>query len=137
LYVTGNDDKELQKFQLPKNLNIVSLGFVAQLSSVIASKKYFVSPTYIGSGMRIKVLNAMAAGAVCFLTPLDAEMAVFLKHSNNIIRFNNFPDFYTNLMDLESNVSLYNSISLQAKTISAAFSWKDYAVKVFYDIERL
>ncbi|MEJ7682673.1 MAG: glycosyltransferase [Segetibacter sp.] len=81
LYVTGNTD-EVMKKKIKTDFsanNIVNLGFVDDIEQTINSKKYFISPTYIGSGLRIKVLNAMAGGAVCFLTPLDANMLSYFK----------------------------------------------------------
>lgn len=139
LYITGNKDDIIRKkikTDFAAN-NIINLGFVDDIDQTICTKKYFISPTYIGSGLRIKVLNAMAAGAVCFLTPLDAEMLSFLEDFNNIIKYNDFNDFHINLMRLESSDSLYNSISLQALRAGTAFSWKDYAVKVYNEITRV
>lgn len=136
LYVTGNKDEIIKKkikADLAAN-NITNLGFVDDIDQVINSKKYFISPTYIGSGIRIKVLNAMASGAVCFLTPLDANMLSFFSDFHNIIEFNNFAEFYTKLKRLESRESMYKSISLQALKVGTDFTWKDYALKAFYEI---
>lgn len=139
LYITGNKDEIIKKkikTDFAAN-NITNLGFVDNIDQVINSKKYFVSPTYIGSGLRIKVLNAMASGAVCFLTPLDANMLSFFTDFDNIIEFNNFNEFYIKLIRLESSESLYNSISLQALSVGAKISWKDYAIKVYDEITRV
>lgn len=139
LYVTGNKEEVIKK-KIKSDFaanNIISLGFVDDIEQTIDSKKYFISPSYIGSGLRIKVVNAMAGGAVCFLSPLDANMLSFLKDFHNIISFNNFTDFYINLKRLESNESLYNSISLQALKVGTGFTWKDYALKVYNEITRV
>ncbi len=139
LYITGNKDKVIKKkikTDFTAN-NIINLGFVDDIEQIIDSKKYFISPTYIGSGLRIKVINAMAGGAVCFLSPLDASMLSFLKDFDNMIKFNNFTDFYKNLIRLESNESFYNSISLQALKVGTNFTWKDYAIKVYNEITRI
>lgn len=79
----------------------------------------------------------MASGAVCFLTPLDANMLSFFSDFDNIIEFNNFNEFHIKLIRLESSEWLYNSISLQALSIGARFSWKDYAIKVYDEITRV
>jgi hypothetical protein len=106
------------------------LGFVEDVASTISSKKYFISPTYIGSGLRIKVLNALSGGAVCFLTPLDASMLSNFVDGENIIKFSDFKEFYEKLIKVETSDVLYNSISLHAKTAGTNFTWEDYAVKV-------
>jgi hypothetical protein len=139
LYITGNRDEVLKK-KIKTNFsgnNIINLGFVEDIESTINSKKYFVSPTYIGSGLRIKVLNAMAGGAVCFLTPMDANMLSVFRDFVNIVKFNNFTGFYNNLIRLESNESLYNSLSLQALNAGTGFTWMDYAIKVNNEIARV
>ncbi len=139
LYVTGNKDEVIKK-KIKSDLaanNIINLGFVDDIEQTINSKKYFISPTYIGSGLRIKVLNAMAGGAVCFLTPLDANMLSFFKDFNNIVKFDDFNDFYINLIRLENSEFLYNSISLQALSVGTEFTWKDYAIKVNNEITRV
>lgn len=139
LYVTGNKDEVLKKkikTDFAAN-NIINLGFADNIEQTVDSKKYFISPTYIGSGLRIKVVNAMAGGAVCFLSPLDANMLSSFRHFGNIIKFNTFNDFYSNLIRLESDESLYNSISLQALKVGTAFTWNDYALKVYNEITRI
>jgi hypothetical protein len=79
----------------------------------------------------------MAGGAVCFLTPIDANMLSFLTDFNNIIKFNNFTDFYAKLKRLEINETMYNSISLQALSVATRFTWENYAVKVYNEITRI
>lgn len=139
LYITGNKDEVIKKkikTDFAAN-NIVNLGFVDDIEQAIDSKKYFISPSYIGSGLRIKVLNAMAGGAVCFLSPLDAQMLSSFQDFDNIIKYNNFNIFYKNLIRLENDELLYNSISLQALKIGTDFTWKDYALKVYNEITRI
>ena len=139
LYITGNKDDVL-KNKIKADFaayHIINLGFVDDIEQTINSKKYFISPTYIGSGLRIKVVNAMAVGAVCFLSPLDSNMLSSFRNFENIIKFNVFNDFYSNLMRVESNESLYNSISLQALTVGTDFTWNDYALKVYNEITRI
>ncbi len=139
LYITGNNNEVIQrKLTIDcHKYNIVNLGFVDDIDKVINSKKYFVSPTYIGSGIRIKVLNAMSCGAVCFLTPLDAEMLNFFKDLENIVKFYNFKDFMDKLSRLESNKLIYNYISLHSLQVREMFNWKEYAVKVYNEITRI
>ena len=139
LYITGNKDGVIKK-KINTNFvanNIVNLGFVNEIEQAIDSKKYFISPSYIGSGLRIKVVNAMAGGAVCFLSTLDAHMLSSFRHFDNIIKFDNFNTFYENLIRLENDELLYNSISLQASKLGTDFTWEDYALKVYNEITRI
>ncbi|HEX8332426.1 MAG TPA: glycosyltransferase family 4 protein [Segetibacter sp.] len=136
LYITGNTDEVIRE-NLGQNFsvfNIKNCGFLDDISAAIQLKKYFISPTYIGSGLRLKVLNAMSTGAVCIVTPKDAEMLNILEDGKNIVQFRDSDDFKLKLMQLESDESMYNSISLQASKVKSLFTWSDYAVKVCNDI---
>jgi hypothetical protein len=82
-------------------------------------------------------VNAMAGGAVCFLSTLDAHMLSSFRHFGNIIKFDNFNTFYENLIRLENDELLYNSISLQASKLGTDFTWEDYALKVYNEITRI
>jgi hypothetical protein len=139
LYVTGNKHEVLEaalKIDLEKN-NIISLGFVDDVQAAIESKKYFVSPTYVGSGLRIKVLNALAQGAVCFATSLDVNMLNKLKDEDNIVQFDSFDEFYSKLLRLEGNNTLYNKISLQAVLVAKTLSWRNYVDTVYNEIVKI
>jgi hypothetical protein len=136
LYVTGNKPGIIEQqldIDLPTN-NILSLGFVDDIHATIASKKYFISPTYIGSGIRIKVLNALSGGAVCFVTDLDLKMLKTLEDGYNLIKYDDFEDFYYKLLLLENDDALYNVISLHAKEVGASFSWTNYAETVYNEV---
>jgi hypothetical protein len=138
LFVTGNKPGVLQnKIKADfKSYNIIDLGFVEDIQRTIATKKYFISPTYIGSGVRIKVLNAMSLGSVCFLSTLDVNMLNILQHNKNIIHFKDAKDFISNLERLEGEAETYNSISVQAMNIKKHFSWIVYSEKVADELSK-
>jgi polysaccharide biosynthesis protein PslH len=139
LYITGNKPgvaETLLKVDFQAN-NIVNMGFVDDIEHAIARKKYFISPTYIGSGIRIKVLNALSLGAVCFVSPLDYSMLHVLKDDYNLLKYSSFDDFYTKLANLELDEGLYTSISLHARQIGTNFTWTYYAEKVKNEISNV
>lgn len=128
LYITGNKVGEVArqlKLPLAEN-NIIDLGFVDNIEATVAGKKYFISPTYMGSGVRIKVLNAMSAGAVCLVSMLDHEMLEEIKDGYNVMKFESFDEFYHKLLSLECDEEQYISISSQAKKVISQFSWSTY-----------
>lgn len=136
LYLTGNNDEVIKK-ALKINyteFGIYNLGFVDDIGEAIQSKKYFVSPSYVGSGVRIKVLNALNLGAVCFVTPLDVGMLDVLKDQENIVRFSDYKEFAANLAKLEKDEKRYNYIALNASHVGANFTWTNYAEIINNDI---
>ncbi len=68
-------------------------GFVADFQHEVARHAWFVSPTRIGSGYRLKVVEAGAAGAALLLCPLDEQMLDFLQNDYNCRTFNDAQSF--------------------------------------------
>jgi hypothetical protein len=139
LYITGNKQKALEdklKINLIDN-NIINLGFVDDIESVVASKKYFISPTYIGSGLRIKVLDALSGGSVCFVTLKDLKMLKILKDGDNIVKFEDYDEFYSKLLRLEANDILYSQISVNALQVGTTFSWSKYVDTVYNEVAKV
>ena len=135
LFVTGNNDEEILKSIRTKNfqdLNIINLGFVDNVNDEIFKYKYVLSPTIIGSGLRLKILNGMACGKTVFTTPLDLQTCNVFKDMENIVRFETPEDFIQKFLILEKNDDLYIKICSNAlKTIKKYFSWDKYAEIMF------
>ena len=135
LYVTGNTDLEIKSALRLKNLNdynIVNLGFVDDVNQTILDYKYVLSPTIIGSGLRLKVLNGMACGKPVFLTPIDLSTCKVFKDMENVVCFNSATDFIEKLNTLENDSKLYLKISNKAiETIKTYFNWNNYAEKAY------
>lgn len=133
LCITGNTKEEVAK-QLGVNLpdyHIEVMGFVPDINEAIASKQFFLSPTYIGSGVRIKVLNAMAAGAVCFITPKDEAMLNDIKDGKNCFVFSDYESFKSKL-SMALNTEKYQATGMQAKLLmqQEKYSWQYYGQAV-------
>lgn len=133
LYITGNSAETVEK-HLGINLSdhqIDVLGFVPDINEAIASKQFFLSPTYIGSGVRIKVLNAMASGAVCFITPMDEAMLDDIVDEKNCFVFSDYCSF-TDKLVLARNPEKYKAVSKQASMLmqQEKYSWQYYGEAV-------
>lgn len=74
LEVVGRDAPDaLHRRAVASNGRIRLLGFVDDLDEVFARTTLFVAPLLGGGGIKIKVLEAMARGAVVITTPVGAE----------------------------------------------------------------
>lgn len=133
LFITGVSEREISKIIRPfslESLNIVSLGFVDNIDEVILKFKYVLSPTYMGSGIRLKLLNGMACGKPVFVTPLDISTCKVFKDMSNVVLFSNAENFMEKLLLLEKDTNLYINICREAiRTISDIFNWEYYYKK--------
>lgn len=122
LWISGNEvDMVTSKVNidindLAKN-NIKILGFVDDIQLVIQSAKFFLSPTIIGAGIRMKVLEAMCNGSVIFLTEIDKKMLDILNDSN-VVEYNSAIEFNSKFNSLISDDFFYNSISTAAYSLA-------------------
>ena len=140
LFITGASEREISKIIRPfslESLNIVSLGFVDNIDEVILKFKYVLSPTYIGSGIRLKLLNGMACGKPVFVTPLDTSTCKVFKDMSSVILFSNAKEFMEKLLLLEKDTNLYMNVCREAiRTISNFFNWEYYykkAIKIMLE----
>ena len=109
------------------DMNIINLGFVKNLKNEISSKKYFISPTIIGSGIRIKVLEALSLSSLVLCTKIDYDSVENFKDMTNIVKFENYHDFKDKIIILEDNYSKYQYIKKNGKRIiDERLNWKRY-----------
>jgi len=138
LYITGNTKEIVYKIIGKENideLNIINLDFVENIDREILKHKYVLSPTIIGSGLRLKILNGMACGKPVFLTPLDISTCKVFKDLENVVLFSNNKSFIEKLRFLEENEKLYYKICYNAlNTIEKYFNWEKYALKIYNTI---
>ena len=136
LYITGNPVEDLKKyfiipFEKLKSYNIINLGFVDNINEIIKTKEYFLSPTIIGSGIRLKVLHAMSLGMVTFLTDIDYKMVEYFKDMENVVLFRNYDEFLEKVIKLENSKVLKDNISVNAyNLIKDKLNWNRYAEKM-------
>ncbi len=143
LWVTGNS---VSDFELKTSLSRVQqtkfrikvLGFVENISEVIQSAKYFLSPTIIGAGIRLKVLEAACNGSVIFCTPVDYNMLPDFVDLNNIVLYDSFPTFIEKLEKLDCDNFTYSTISNNIYDMAAKnLTWRSYEKRYLEIIENV
>ncbi|MCX8075422.1 MAG: glycosyltransferase, partial [Aquificaceae bacterium] len=121
-----------------QELNIENLGFLNNVEEEIRKYKYVLSPTIIGSGIRLKLLNGMACGKPVFVTPLDIKTTKHFKDMENVVCFEDSESFMRKLTYLENNDDIYYRISKNAiETIKKYFTWENYAECVYEEYLRI
>ena len=135
LYITGNKEElllskiKMTKQELEQN-NIINLGFVDDIKRTILSKQFVVSPTQYGSGIRLKVLEALSLKKVVFVSDIDYEMAQCFKDMENIVHYTDENDFYQKYKTIY-NKDLYKMIAKNGYgLIYKNFNWDLYTKNV-------
>ena len=107
--------------------NIINLGFVNNIKKTILSKQYVISPTLYGSGIRLKVLEALSLGKMVFVTDIDYTMSHLFEDKVNIIHYKDANDFYNKYIQINNDIDLQEKIMCNAKQlIREYFSWNRY-----------
>jgi glycosyltransferase involved in cell wall biosynthesis len=83
----------LKKMDIP---GVVFYGEIADSREFIKANSILVAPCFSGSGMRVKVIEAMSMGKPVITTPIGAE-GLSVEHDENIIIADNARDFYQQL----------------------------------------
>jgi len=140
LSITSGSQREWEKILGIHNLeqyNVRFLGFVEDINDELCRHKYVISPTVMGSGLRIKILQSMAAGKVVLATGYDVKTTKVFKDMYNIVEFNSSDEFVKKVRTIEQQLALYETVRKNAlKTIREHFNWSYYAQVIFENFER-
>lgn len=135
LAISGSTASDLARIHIDvpmqEALRIRPLGFVEDMSLCLRSHRYFVSPTYFGSGLRIKLVEAMGQGCVCLCTPLDYSSLKVFQHGENVFQFENAEAFQRILETLEADPSRVKQVRHSAwQTAHSHFHEKNYLSRI-------
>lgn len=86
------------------------VGFVPSLTDVLCSSLAMVSPSYVGGGIRKKILEAMAHGVPVIASLLDVHSCSYFVDSKNILAFESNAQFVRSVDILRSDPTMRASI---------------------------
>ena len=116
-----------------KDPSIIVTGEVDDLRPYFQKAKVFVCPVRLGSGLRVKILEAMAAGVPVVSTMLGAE-GMPLHTGDNCLLADRPEIFAQNIELLLSDEDLRKSIAKQARTLVLdRFEW-DRGITALEDV---
>lgn len=141
--VTGVDENRLAALvdmtpdQL-RALRIRALGFVPSLAAVFAESLALVSPTYVGGGIRKKILEAMANQVPVVATRLDAESCGYFRPGENLIAFDTPQDFIDGVGRLATDDAYWHDMAdAGRRTVEQHASWELFADEIHAEFTRL
>jgi glycosyltransferase involved in cell wall biosynthesis len=113
-YLAGREMPEwMQTLKLP---NVVVLGEVEDARRFLASKAIMVVPLFAGSGIRVKIIEGMAAGKTIISTGIGAE-GIHYMHRENILIADTHDDFFGMISICVTNIDLCSKIGKQARML--------------------
>jgi len=128
-YVVGkNPSKELLK--LKNDENIMITGFIEDVRPLIGKSSVYICPIISGSGIKNKVLEAMAMAKAVVSFPIGVE-GIDAKNNKEIIITKNKEEFADKTLELLKDYNLRCKIGINArKLIEDKYSWKICAEKI-------
>lgn len=133
LYLYGG--KLPDAFIITKNVekNVIQLGFVDDLWSDLANKFIAVVPLRIGSGMRLKVIELMAAGNVVISTSIGKE-GINVVDSEHLFVEDSPINFAEKCLDVIGNYGRYSQLINNArKFVEDNYTW-DSIIKKYESV---
>lgn len=107
-----NASEEFAKYLIQNNINYV--GEVDNASEFIAKGSVMIVPLLSGSGMRIKIIEGMAAGKTIITTSMGTE-GINTTNDENILIADTSESFYSQLIRITNSRELHDIISKKAQ----------------------
>jgi glycosyltransferase involved in cell wall biosynthesis len=137
LHITGVTPHELSELaELPErqltNSRVLALGFVQDLNSLYSGALASISPSYVGAGLRKKVLESMAYGVPVFASELDCSSHTLFTPERNIIVLDRPQKFVDDVNELYTNSVYRESIILEAMhSVERHADWRSFGDEMF------
>lgn len=128
LYIVGKNPDARLKEIAARDSRIVLTGFIEDVESYFKKSRVFITPLRFGSGIKVKVVNALYRGIPCVTTPIGAEGLrvndgehLFIKHD---------PEEFAHAIDiLLTDKITWNEISVNARKIANQYYTWNYVLE--------
>jgi glycosyltransferase involved in cell wall biosynthesis len=143
LVITGVGQSELARLLRTSTeglaaLGVRAVGFVDCLADLFASSLALVSPTFVGAGVRKKVLEAMAHQLPVIATPMDVRSCSFYEPGLNILCMDSVEGFVHGVGRLAEDRLFWESLSRAARaTVERHADWDRFAEALTAEAARL
>lgn len=115
LYIVGKDPDNDIIEKSKKFNNIKITGYVDDVNDYFDLCDLMIVPIFIGSGMRVKILEGLAKGIPIVSTSIGCE-GIQVEHNKSILIANNKQEFIENIYKLKKS-ELYKDISENGKNM--------------------
>lgn len=142
LAITGVDTGKFEALfditiEEQRNLRIKALGFLPRLADAFEMSALLISPTFVGGGIRKKMLEGMANQLPVIASDLDIDTCNFLDPPINIRRLGTINDFVATVTDLLSDHVEWKRISSAGrKTVEEFANWDVFASRISEEVRQ-
>jgi len=145
LHVTGVNSEQLAPLidvdvSRLQSLGLRGLGFLPSLAPTLEGALALVSPTFVGGGIRKKVLEAMAHQLPVIATQFDIECCDYFQSGVNVLPLEGLDDFAETVSKLRRDEALWCALSKRSRdTVEEFANWGRYAeamIAVIDDLKR-
>jgi glycosyltransferase involved in cell wall biosynthesis len=129
--VTGLSVGEQQR------LRVKALGFLQSLTPAFENSIALIAPTFIGSGIRKKILEGMAHQIPVIATDFDISTCSYFSHGDNILRLGTPSEFVATVGDLLRDNDLWGRLSANGRTtVERHANWALFAEALIEEMSR-
>lgn len=142
LRVTGVTNDELQTI-LGLNvaeldaLNVTGIGFQSDLAAQFEQSVALIAPTFVGGGIRKKILESMSNGLPVIASYLDLRSSSFFIDGQNIVGFGDVDTLTLAMQEMSSTAKWDNFAANGKKTVAKHASWDAFVDVLLPEIRRL
>lgn len=130
--VTGVDEAR------QRALRVRATGFLPSLEPSFHAALVLVAPTFIGAGIRKKILEGMAHQVPVIATELDIQTCHYFQSGENILPLGTPEQFAQQLLALQRDEALWQRLSDAGRaTVEAHASWERFADVVMAELQAL
>lgn len=123
LNVVGHCSLDIEGILKSKIDDIRVFGFASELESFYRNNMVFIAPYRYGSGVKVKVVNALYRGLPVVTTSVGAE-GLEIQHGEEVLIANNPQQFAKNILSLLEQPELWRKLSVNSRNWAKQnYSW--------------
>lgn len=115
LYIVGKDPSENLINKCNENSNIEITGYVNDVNEYIEKCDILVSPIFVGSGMRVKILECIGKRMPVISTTIGAE-GIEVENNKSILIANTTEEFVKAIYNIRSN-DMYINLQIEGELL--------------------
>lgn len=126
-----------EDFHKYEDLGVLLTGYVASVRPYLNKASIYISPLFVGGGIRIKILEALAMELPVIASPVAAE-GIAANENDGLFIADRPDDFIASISKLIEDDKLRFSVSKNARDyVARNFSWKNNVKKMLNEYYKL